>query len=271
MKYAIKPYWSLLRQQLISRLQFRAAFFSKITTNTFWGFVRAIILFTYITHGAEQPGLTAAQAVGMVWLGQIAMNLMPGAGMDFGVWDSIKTGGVAYELLRPMNLYANWFTRAIAVKLAPFLSAVVPITAVALLIPGGLGLMPPVSPAHLLACVVTLMTGLLVSCGWILISYALLMDARFGDAVSRLSMSIVQLLAGGILPLQLWPERWQAFLKYQPFAGIMDLPLRFYVGAAPLYEFPGIVALQLIWGAVFIALGNHWIKRTQKLLVIQGG
>lgn len=267
----LRPYIALLRQQMVSRLQFRFAFFSKIATNIFWGYVRSVIIVVYYTHGAGDSVMSLEQAVSMVWLSQIAMNLLPGLGMDFSVWESIKSGQVGYELLRPIDVYGNWYARAMATKLAPFLMAVVPVSLVAIIIPGGYGLMPPASAAGLLACTATLMTGLVLNCGLIAMSYAMMMDVRVGDKGARFFMTLVQLLSGSMLPLQLWPDWMQGFLYWQPFAGAMDLPLRYYVGAADPATLAQTVMLQLAWAAAAIIIGRAWINANLKKLVIQGG
>lgn len=272
----MRSYRALFRQQMIAGVQFRAAFWSRLLTNIFWGYVRSVILYAFYVHGAggaapEGAALSLPQAVGMVWLSQAAGNLLPGWGMDFAVWNGISRGDVAYELARPLDIYAHWYARALAMRVAPFALAIVPVAGVALLVPGGLGLMPPVSPAGLLACLCALTGGLLVSCATICLSYALLMDVRFGPAPANIVLTVSQILSGLYLPLSLWPDWMQGFLTWQPFAGMMDLPLRFYVGAADPALLPQTMAAQLVWAALLIPLGRAWINRNLRKLALQGG
>jgi ABC-2 type transport system permease protein len=230
-----------------------------------------VILVTYYTHGAGDARIGLSQAVSMTWLGQIAMNLLPGFGMDFAVYNKVRSGDVGCELLKPLDIYEHWYASAMAVKLTPFLSAVIPVSASALLMPGDLKLIAPVSPMHLTACLISLMSGLILSCALICLSYAMCMDARAGDGIARLFMAIAQVFAGMILPLQLWPDWAQGFLRRQPFAGTLDLPLRFYIGSAHISELGGVLMSQLLWAAGMIALGRVWISRNLRKLVIQGG
>lgn len=267
----IAPYWALLRQQLIAGLQFRAGLWAKLTTNIFWGYVRAVIIWAFYKYGSGSASISLQQAVGIIWLQQIALNLVSGFGMDFTVWEKIRSGNVGYELLRPLDVYAHWYANAVAVKLAPFLTAIVPVAAVALLVPGELGLMPPVSFMHLIACLFTLMTGLVLSCGTICLSYAMLMDVRVGEAPSNMMMTLIQIMAGAYLPLSLWPQWMQGFLYWQPFAGVLDLPLRFYVGAAPVSDVLRVVLIQAGWATLIIWAGRRWIGRNLKKLTMQGG
>jgi len=58
-------------------------------------------------------------------------------------------------------VYSHWYVSAAAGKLAAFLLSVIPMTLAGLLVPGDIGMGLPASPAHLAACILTLMTGLL--------------------------------------------------------------------------------------------------------------
>ena len=63
----------------------------------------------------------------------------------------------------------------------------------------------------------------------------------------------------------------QTFLRWQPFAAMMDLPLRFFAGSAALSELPGVLLGQLIWGVIIWRLGRAWIGLNLRRLVAQGG
>ena len=272
MYMTLRPYFSILRKNLTGRLQYRAATWSQLLTNAFWGCARSAIIVTFYRYGSGTSALTMQQAVTLVWLQQIAMNLLPGmGGMDQAVWTKIVRGDVGYELLRPMDVYSHWYASAAAGKLAPFLLAVVPMTMAGQLVPGEIGMGAPASLWHLLACLLTLLSGLAVSCAVILIAYAMMMKVNAGTGPANIFMYTTQILAGSVLPLQLWPESVQTLMKYQPFAGMMDLPLRFFVGSEPLSALPGVLMMQLFWAAALILTGRLWIRRNLTRLTIQGG
>lgn len=272
MRTTLKPYLSILRKTMTGKLQYRAATWTQLITNAFWGCARSAIIVAFYKYGSGASELTMQQAVTMVWLQQIAMNLLPGmGGLDQAVWMKIVRGDVGYELLRPMDVYSHWYVSAAAGKLSPFLLAIVPMTLAGQLVPGEIGMGTPASLCHLLACLLTLTTGLMISCAIICISYAILMNISAGTGPANIFMYTTQILAGSVLPLQLWPESIQTIMKYQPFAGMMDLPLRFFVGSEPLDSLPGVILMQLIWDAALIALGRMWIKRNLSKLTIQGG
>lgn len=267
-----RPYLSILRKTLTGKMQYRAATWSQLVTNAFWGCARSAIIVAFYRYGSGTAALTMEQAVTMIWVQQIGMNLLPGmGGMDQAVWGKIVKGDVGYELLRPMDVYSHWYASAAAGKIAPFLLAVGPMTLAGLLVPGEIGMGLPASAWHLLACLLTLSTGLVISCAVICIGYAMLMNVNAGTGPANIFMYATQILAGSVLPLQLWPESVQGLMKYQPFSGMLDLPLRFFVGSEPLSALPGVILMQLIWAGALIFIGRKWIGRNLKKLTIQGG
>ena len=267
----MKAYLSILRQQMIGQLQYRAGFWAGTLNHIFWGVARAAILVAFYLYGQGEADITMRQAVSMVWLQQVAGSLVPGWNTDIALYTQIRSGDVAYELLRPLDAYTHWYVRSIAGRIGTFLLELVPILGIGLLVPEPWGLGAPVSPLHALACLITLLSGLFTSCAMILLSYAMVLDVRVGDAPSRMAVTVAQILSGLYLPLQLWPEGMQTFLYYQPFAGMLDLPVRLYVGAQPLSRAGEIVLLQAFWTAVFVLTGRAWIGRSFRKLVIQGG
>lgn len=267
----MKACFALFRQQLMVQLQYRASFWSKLATNIFWACTHAAILVAFYRFGAGNAALTLSQAIAMNWIREIAANLLPGFGMDMGVWTKICKGEVAYDLVRPMDIYTHWYVSALAVKLAPCLLNVLPITLAALIMPGSFALRLSVSPLCFCAGLLTLTTGFFFSCAVICLSYAACMDANVGPHPANVLMLITQILAGSILPLQLWPDKLQPFLSWQPFAGLMDLPLRFMVGSADLSELPRVLLLQALWGAAIFLLGRFWMRRNLRRLIVQGG
>lgn len=271
-RMTVRPYLSLFRKNMTGRMQYRAATWTQLLTNAFWGCARSAIVVAFYKYGAGTSALSMRQAVTMIWLQQIAMNLLPGnGGLDQAVWMKIVRGDVGYELLRPMDVYAHWYAGAAANKVVPFLLAVGPMTLAGLLVPGEIGMGAPASFGHLLACVLTLTTGLVISCAVICISYAMLMNVGAGTGPASIFMYTTQILAGSVLPLQLWPESVQTVMRYQPFASMMDVPLRFFVGSEPLSALPGVLLLQIFWAAALILAGRLWIRRNLSRLTIQGG
>jgi ABC-2 type transport system permease protein len=245
-----------------------------MSTNVFWGFVHStviIVFYTYSQNAGQGSGLTLTQAVSYIWLGQIIMHLLPTYSMDPEIKEKIQSGNVGVELCRPLDLYAHWYTRSAASRLGPFLLQVTPVVIIAMLMPGPYKLQAPASLAALAASGISLVMGLALSCAIISITYALLLHIAWGDGPVMIAMTTVHLLSGLYLPLPLWPEWAQGFLRLQPFAGMLDMPIRFYVGSLDPGAIWGILALNSAWAFILILGGWLWTRRSLTRLVIQGG
>ena len=142
----------------------------------------------------------------------------------------VRTGAVSYELLRPLDLYAHWYSRAIALRTAPVLLRSVPLFLMAALF---FGMKGPDSPAAAGAFVVAMLGPLLLSSAittWLSIS---LMWTISGESINSLTGSAVLIFSGLLVPLPLFPNWAQSVLAFLPFRGLVDAPYRLYLGHIP--------------------------------------
>src|SRR5262245_1447516 len=116
----MKAYIAILSSHFRSLLQYRAAAFAGVMTPLFFGGVRVMIFDGFFRSGAAPQPMTSGEVVTYIWLGQ-AFLLLTMFGADSDVAAMIRTGNVAYEMTRPIDLYNLWFTRALAGRLAPIL------------------------------------------------------------------------------------------------------------------------------------------------------
>lgn len=265
-----RPYAAILSARFRTLLQYRAAAIAGAGTQLFWGLIRMMI-FEGFYRSADlihrpQP-MSLAQTVTYIWLGQAMLGILPW-NVDPDVRGSIRTGAVAYELLRPVDLYALWYSRAVAQRTAPTLLRSIPIFLIAGLF---FGLQAP--PSLLSAA-----AWLLVTAGAILLSAAMsslltisLLWTISGEGVTRLVPSLVIALSGMIVPLQLFPEWSQPLVRFLPFAHVVDTPFRVYLGTIPPAQAGLAFAAQLAWTAALALVGRWLVARAARRLVVQGG
>src|SRR6266545_1976080 len=99
------PYLAVFSARFRMLLQYRAAAAAGFGTQLFWGLIRMMIF------GGFYHSTTLAQPITYVWLGQATLGLLL-FGVDNDVRAMIRNGTVAYELLRPLDLYSLWYWRA---------------------------------------------------------------------------------------------------------------------------------------------------------------
>ena len=110
-------YWAVFSARFRVLLQYRAAAAAGFACQLFWGLIRMMI-FTAFYHSTTAPQpMTLAQTVTYVWLGQAFLGLVLFR-IDHELEAMIRTGGVAYEMLRPIRLYDLWLARTAAHELS---------------------------------------------------------------------------------------------------------------------------------------------------------
>ena len=227
-----------------------------------------------MADGAARP-ITLPQLVNYVWLGQALFCMLPW-NADGELRDQIRSGAVAYELCRPLDLYGAWYARALAMRTAPTVLRGLPMLVVAMLVLPLVGLSawrmaPPPTAASGLAFLAAQGAALLLGCAITTIINISFLWTLGGDGILILISAAVTFFSGMLIPLPLFPGWAARLITWLPFAGLLDLPFRLYSGNLP----PGAVWLvlfrQLAWTAVLVLLGRRLLARGMRRVVVQGG
>lgn len=263
----MKAYLAILRCRFSALFQYRAAAIAGLCTQLFWGFIKMMVFTAFFAQASGPQPMNLQQAITFIWLGQSLLQLLPW-NVDKEIEQQVKTGNVAYELVRPLDLYWLWFARSLAIRLAPTLMRSIPPFIISGLF---LGLCPPASWQAAMTFISSVIFAAILSAAITTFVIISLMWTISGEGLQRLLPHIVVLLSGMILPLPLFPEWMQPFLSLQPFRGIIDIPSRLYTGMIPLDQAHYFLGFQLIWCLVLILAGRLLIQRGLKKLVILGG
>ena len=259
-------YWAVLSAQFRSLLQYRAAALAGLGTQVFWGLIRVMIFQAFFrSTTAEQP-MELGDVLTYVWLGQAFLALLPW--QDNAVRSLIRTGGVGYELLRPVDLYGFWYCRSLAFRTAPTLLRAVPLIAFAGVF---MGMDAPASWAAAGAFAASMIGAILLSSAITTLFSITMMWTISGDGVFALAPGIVGLLSGMLVPIPLFPDWAQTVLNILPFRGLVDTPYRFYLGHIPVGDLPLLLAHQMVWVVAIVLIGRWMLSRGLRRLVIQGG
>ena len=263
----MRGYLALTAARFRVLLQYRAAAVAGIATQLFWGLIRMMIFLAFY-HSSNRPQpMSQADIVTYVWLGQAMLGLLPW-NFDADVRNMLRTGSVAYELVRPLDLYAHWYCRAFAQRVAPTLMRSVPLFVVALL---WFGMRPPPGMASGCAWLLTTLGATLLNTAFMTLVTITMFWTLSGEGLQRLAPFLVYMFSGMLLPLAFWPAWAQPTLHLLPFRGMVDVPFRVYLGqispGQALTEFT--IQLLLTTGMVFT--GRALVARGTHRLVIQGG
>ena len=266
------PYFSILRARFALMLQYRAAAFAGFATQCWWGVIKVMVLAAFYAGAAHQP-ISLAQAITYTWLGQAFLALLPWQA-DSEIAESVESGNIAYERLRPVDTHLLWFARAAALRAANTLLRLVPMFVLAAIILPLVGLadwswrFPPTPIAACLFAISILLTVLLSSGFTVLLNIAV--TALKTRRAASLGTVFVTPLSGMIVPLVLMPAWSQPFLFWQPFAGLVDIPYRIYFANLTGYRALEGIAAQTLWVILFIVIGRAWMSRVMARIDMQG-
>ena len=112
---------------------------------------------------------------------------------------------------------------------------------------------------------------ILLCVAFVMLIMAVRVGLTWGEGPVWIFIIIGGLLSGNYLPLPLWPDFMQRALMLQPFAGLMDIPFRLYIGAILPGDAIGAIGLQLLWAAAIVVLGKALLNRRISHLIVQGG
>jgi ABC-2 type transport system permease protein len=258
----VRPYTALFVSRFQQMLQYRGAAIAGFITQCWWGGLKVMIFAAFYSGSvaaASRAPMTLSQAITYTWVAA-----------------AVRTGAVSYDRLRPVDFYSLWYFRAagwIAARVLPRAALMLAFAAIVLPLVGlgdwGWRLPASVSAGVLFAISLVLALALSASMVMLLnIGIAASLNAR---GVNALAAGPVILLSGNLLPLGLFPDWAQVALLAQPFAGLLDIPLRIYFG---MLDGPAALAglgVQAFWIAALIALGRAWLARVLRSLEMQGG
>ncbi len=267
----MKKYWSFFKMRLMAGLQYRAAAMAGMSTQFVWG---AMEILLYRAFWAEHPGqfpMGMEALSSYIWLQQAFLTLFAMWNWEHDILRSVKEGTVAYELLRPTDIYSMWMARSVANRLARASLRMVPVLVVASFIPAPYGLRLPASPAAFALFLLASVLMVLVVCSYHLLVYALTFYLTDPNGLMVLSVAAADLLGGAIVPLPFLPDGLRQFAQLTPFGSMQNVPLRIFSGSISLAQAPSVMGLQVFWIITLLSAGYLLTKKGLRRAVILGG
>ncbi len=263
----MKAYLAIFSAYFRTLLQYRAAALAGVATQVFWGLIRMMILEGFYRSTTAPQPMSYPEVVTYIWLGQ-AMILLVITRIDPDIRTMVRSGTVAYELLRPLDLYRLWFCRCLAQRTAPLFLRMAPIFVIAGLF---FGLQAPASLPSTILWLLSTAAAMALGASIATLMVISMLWTISGDGINRLLPAAIYIFSGGIVPLPLFPDFLQPLLNALPFRGMADTPFRIYMGHIPPEQALLAIAHQLAWTAAFVLIGRWVLSRGVGRLVVQGG
>jgi len=255
--------------------QYRAAALAGVFTQVVFGFIIFMTLDAFSIELPARSPMTRPQLVSYVWLGQAFLALLPW-NLDRDVVQMLRTGTIAYELLRPLDLYTFWFCRTLGWRVAATTLRAVPLLAVVTLALRLVGLdayaLPP-PPSWASAAAFGLSFAVAVPLGialTLLIQITILWSLRV-EGLVRVAPVLVMAFGGMLVPLPMLPPGLAALLYALPFRGLVDAPYRAYSASLPPGEALLAAGVSAAWLGALVWAGRALLRRGVRNVVVHGG
>jgi len=247
---------------------YRVATAAGAFTNTVFGFIRAFVLIALWQARPRIGGYDVTDAVTFCFLSQALIAPVAVFGPALELAERIRTGDVAVDLFRPVDLQAWWLAADLGRAAFHLLArGVPPFLAGAL----AFHLRSPGSPAGWLAVLPSLVLALLVSFALrylMALSAFWLLDDR---GVNLVSFTCASFFAGLLVPLVLFPGWLGPLARALPWAAILQVPADVWLGQYRGAGLAGALAGQAAWAVGLLGLGRLVTRAARRRVVVQGG
>lgn len=267
----MRQYTSFFRIRFLAGLQYRAAAWAGVATQFAWGGMTILMFRAFYQNGENSFPMTFQELSSYIWLQQAFLAMFMTWFYDNEIFESITSGGIAYELCRPCDIYTMWFVKNMAIRLSRVVLRCVPVLLVAAILPApfGVRLPPDIWSAALFP--VSMILGFLVLVAFSMLIYISAFFTLSPTGIKILATSVMEFFAGAVIPIPFFPEWLQPIMYALPFASMQNTPFLIYTGHLGVQKAVQSIGIQLFWFAVLLALGRVLMKQALNKVVVQGG
>lgn len=267
----MKKYWGFFRMRFLASLQYRAAAWAGVATQFAWGFMNLLMFRAFYNANPAAFPMEFSQLATYIWLQQAFLMLFNLWRYDNDIFESITSGGVAYELARPAPVYSMWFVKSYASRVASTALRCLPVLLVAFLLPAPFGLCLPANIGVFLLFLLSLAAASCLVMALQMLVYISTFYTLSPMGVRVVVMVLSDFLMGQLIPLPFFPDGVREIVELTPFAAMQNLPLQIYCGTITGAALQQALCLQLFWLVALVAGGAIWMRNALRRVVIQGG
>ncbi|VXB46563.1 ABC transporter permease [Nocardioides sp. AX2bis] len=268
MRSPVGTYLRLVRAGFREQSAYLLAAFGGLVANATFGLLKVAILFATVrAAGGELRGYDLAEMSAYIWLSQGLLGSVNLTGRT-DMADRVRTGDVAVDFLRPLDVQAAAVATDTGRRLFALLPRGVPSVVIGALL---VGMSTPGSAWTYLLGAVSVLLGIVLSCACVY----LLAVVGFWIVETR-GLQILYMVASGFLaglfvPISLFPDWLHAVAVSTPFPSMMMYPVDLLSGRVEGLPALLLVAQQAAWLAAAAVLGQVLTRAGRRRLEVQGG
>jgi len=238
-----------------------------LVTNFFFGILRAAIFVALYDLQTEVQGITLQGAITYAALGQALigyLHMFPW----FELMNTVYTGDIASDLLKPMNYFSFWLAQDFGRAIVNFLLRGVTVMIGYAFI---FDLYWPSGPSQILAIAISMLLSWLVSFSWRFLINLISFWTPNAVGILRFFYVLSWFFSGFLMPLRFYPQ-WVIRISYLlPFPHMMNSTMEVYLGVLQGPEIFMALISQALWVLGLVAAGQLVLRMGVRRLVILGG
>ena len=222
----MRLYWEIARLALQRQLTYRAAMWAGLMTNIFFGLLRAAVMIALFAARPVVAGYTLQDAVTYTGLSQALIAYLSIFGW-YEVINSVHSGEVATDLLRPMHYFGFWLAADFGRAIVNLFLRGVPIMLIYALV---VRITTPASVGQWLVLTVAILLSWLVSFTFrFLVNLAAFWTPN-AAGIGRFAFGLLWVFSGFFMPLRFFPNWFRAICDATPFPATLNTPVEVYLG-----------------------------------------
>ena len=266
----MKKYMAIFRIRFIYGVQYRIVVFSLIFTGFLWGLMLVLAYTAFYRADPSAFPMTIDETVSYMWLQQVFLILFSVVFADNEIESSVESGSIAYEVVRPADLYARWFSRACAGR-AAYTAFRLPLLIAVFMLPEPYRVSLPPDFYQFAAFVVSTVLALGVTVSLAMLMYISMFYTTSYRGVRVMLIAATSFFTGAVIPFPFFPATVRSILEALPFAAMQNIPLRVYSGNIAGADALRGIAFQTLWLIALIAFGKLAMRRALNKVIVQGG
>ncbi len=263
----IQLFWEITRRSFQRYLTYRAATFAGLVTNFFFGILRASILVALYGTQTEVEGISLQGAITYAALTQAIIGYLNLFGW-FNVMETVYTGEIATDLLKPMNYIGYWMARDLGrAAMQLIFRGLIVMAGYALLF----DLAWPEGINQWLALGVALIFSWMLSFFFRFLTNLTAFWSPNAHGIIRLFFVFAWFFTGFLMPLRFFPD-WVIKLSYlTPFPHMLNTVVEIYLGVLQGPQIIEALFLQVFWIIGLLLTTQIILRAGVRRLVILGG
>ncbi len=259
--------WELAKRSWQRHLTYRAAAVAGLLTNLFFGLLRVALFLALYGGRGSVAGIDVQGVVTYTGLSQAVIAYLSIFGW-YDLMDSIHTGEIASDLLKPLNLFTYWLAQDFGRAAVNFMTRGAGFMVIFALL---FDISYPAGAGRWLALLVALALSWLVSFTWrFLINLAAFWSPN-ARGYGRFGFVVVWFFSGFLMPLRFFPDWVVETSKLTPFPHMVNTVVEVYLGVLDGPQLALALLNQALWAVALTALGQIVLRAGVRRLVILGG